>query len=243
MHKSKTPLVKWFWAIYLAARDKGGISALGLSKHIGVTYKTAWLMLHKIREAMKSRDGEYMLTGLVEVDDAYFTGKKDKDDDDDEQGGNGGGKRGRGTDKVKVLVSVGTDADGVKPRFAKMTIIDDVTRQTMTAAIEKSIVSGSTVKTDGYSGYFGLNQKGFEHRKADDMMKWVHIVISNAKTFLRGTYHGACKNHLQAYLDEFCYRFNRRFWEDQLFTRTLYACTLAKPYSLNDLVRDGKKDR
>ncbi|HNT26692.1 MAG TPA: IS1595 family transposase [bacterium] len=239
MHKSKTPLVKWFWAIYLSSRDKGGISALGLSKHISVTYKTAWLMLHKIREAMKSRDAEYLLSGIVEVDEAYFTGSKKNEDDKNVEPVET--KRGRGTDKAKVLISVGTNPETNRPSFAKMTVVSDVTGRTLIGGIEKTVTAGSTIRTDGYAAYNALSEAGYKHKTTDDTMKWVHIVISNAKTFLRGTYHGACKNHLQSYLDEFCYRFNRRFWEDQLFTRTLYACALAKPFPLNALVERGRK--
>jgi hypothetical protein len=76
MHGARTPLVKWFWAIYLASRDKRGISALRLKGELGVCYTTAWTMLHKIRKAMGERDAKYRLAGLVEVDDSYFGGPK-----------------------------------------------------------------------------------------------------------------------------------------------------------------------
>ncbi len=96
MHGSRISLKKWFWAIYLSSTDKGGISAMTLKKSILVSYPTAWLMLHKIREAMKARDAEYQLAGLIEIDDSYFDGK----DEDN--------KRERGSKKAKVLVQVST---------------------------------------------------------------------------------------------------------------------------------------
>lgn len=93
-HKTRTPLLKWFWAIYLAGQDKGGVSALRLAKQLELGYKTAWLMLHKIRKAMAQRDSDYTLSGFIEMDDAFF-------------GGTAKGRRGRGAaNKTPVLVMV-----------------------------------------------------------------------------------------------------------------------------------------
>jgi hypothetical protein len=102
-------LVKWFWAIYLASRDKRGISALRLKGELDVCYTTAWTMLHKIRKAMGERDANYQVAGLVEVDDSYFGGPKS------------GGKRGRGTEKQSVIVGVSLDAKR-RPGFEKMAV-------------------------------------------------------------------------------------------------------------------------
>lgn len=88
MEKTRTDLTKWFLAIYLIAHDKRGVSATRLSEELEVTYKTAWLMLHKIRQAMRKRDAEYTLAGIVELDDAFFGAPSE------------GGKRGRGTDNI-----------------------------------------------------------------------------------------------------------------------------------------------
>ena len=97
MHRSRTPLVKWFWAIYLVSSDKRGISALGLSKQLSLYYKVAWLMLHKIRKAMMDRDSEYKLKWTVEMDETFIGSSSE-----------GNKKRGRGSDKSKVIVSVST---------------------------------------------------------------------------------------------------------------------------------------
>ncbi|MGA2141449.1 MAG: IS1595 family transposase [Brevinematales bacterium] len=224
MHGTRTSLKKWFWAIYLSSTDKGGISALNLQKKIRVSYPTAWLMLHKIREAMKARDAEYQLAGLVEIDEAYFGGK----DEDN--------KRGRGTNKTKVLVQVSTNEKG-KPQFAKLSIIENVKERTVLKEIQQNIKEGSSIKTDGYNAYNNLSSKGYKHETIDYLMKWVHIVISNAKTFIKGTYHGACDEHLQSYLDEFSYRFNRRFWEGQLFNRLIAACVDCETITYKDLTK------
>jgi hypothetical protein len=224
MHKSRTSLVKWFWAIYLDSRDKGGIAALSLKKHIKVTYKTAWLMLQKIREAMRTRDSDYKLAGLVEIDDAFFGGK----DEDN--------KRGRGTGKRKVLIQLSTNEEG-KPQFAKMNVIEDVKEKTVMKEIETNVKHESTIKTDGYRSFINLSSKGYNHKTVDYIMKWVHILISNAKTYIKGTFHGACDEHYQRYLDAFCYRFNRRFWEGQLFNRLLGACAGCATITYKDLIK------
>ncbi|MEX1031338.1 MAG: IS1595 family transposase [Paenibacillaceae bacterium] len=94
MERARVDLNKWFWAIYLIAQDKRGISGVMLSEQLGISYRSAWLMQHKIRKAMGERDAAYMLAGIVELDDAFFGAPSE------------GGKRGRGTDKTKVLVGL-----------------------------------------------------------------------------------------------------------------------------------------
>ena len=113
MHKTHLPLVKWFWAIYMCALDKRGVSAARLQQELEISYPTAWLMLHKIRKAMAERDANYQLAGIVELDDSYFGAPKE------------GGKRGRGTKKVKVLVGVSLDKQG-RPLHVKMGVVDRV---------------------------------------------------------------------------------------------------------------------
>ena len=223
MHRRRTSLKKWFWAIYLCATDKGGISAKRLQKHINVSYPTAWLILHKIREAMISRDANYKLANIVEIDEAYF-GVKDNN------------KRGRGTNKTKVLVHVSTDDKG-KPQFAKMSIVDNLKSKTLTDEIKKTVVEGSKIITDNFQSYNDLENNGYLHENVDYIIKWVHIIISNAKTYIRGTYHGSCIEHLQRYLDEFCYRFNRRFWEGQLFNRLVTACVGCETITYKELTK------
>lgn len=217
-HKTRTPLQIWFWIIFLVAKDKRGVSALSISKEFPVSYPTAWTMLHKIRKAMSDRDSNYQLSGIIEVDEGYF-GASTK-----------GKKRGRGTDQSKVLVSVSVKQDS-KPQFAKMNIINDITKDTIHENIKSNIEKDSTINTDGFRSYSGLNENGFNHEKIEsldlditEVLKSVHTLISNVKSFIEGTYHGLDKKHLQSYLDEYCYRFNRRFWQNQLFDRLLTAC-------------------
>ena len=223
MQRTRTPLMKWFWAIFLVSTDKRGLSALSLSRKIGVTYKTAWLMLHKIRLAMESRDAEYQLAGFIQVDDAFFKGGQ----------GNGGDKSGRGTRKVPVVVMAAFKEDALT--FAKMKVIENVDSKNIKSTLREHVTLGQTIMSDGLPAYNIAKTLGHTHlphvvypKKGEpdfDAFKWINILVSNAKAFILGTYHGVRKKHLQKYLDEFCYRFNRRWWPDELFDRLLMACT------------------
>lgn len=228
MEKTHTCLTKWFLAIYSTACDKRGISAAQLAKDIEVSYPTAWLMLHKIRSAMNEQDANYKLAGIVELDDAYFGGP----------GKNG--KRGRGTDKTKVIVGLSLGDDG-HPKFLKMEVIDDVKGATILDFAERQITENSTISSDAYNSYRALAQK-YKHEPKkfnpihdSDHLKWLHVIISNAKAFIEGTYHGLEKLHLQRYLDEFCYRFYRRKFVGQGFFRLLSCCALNSTITYNEL--------
>jgi transposase-like protein len=231
MHRTRTPLRIWFWMIYLLGQDKRGKSSLSLSKELNIHYSKAWAMAHKIRTAMSERDAAYKLAGLVEVDESYFGGPKH------------GGKKGRGTAKAKALIEVSLTRTG-KPKYAKIQIVNTFERETIHKTIKSYVAQGSTLQTDGYQVYARVYQQGYARKAfvvknmtASDFQKWLHIIIGNAKTFIQGTYHGLGEKHLQSYLDEFCYRFNRRFLEPQLFNRLLNSCLVAKPITYAELMR------
>jgi len=231
MDKSRTPLNKWFLAIYLMSADKRGCSALKLKRELKIAYDTAWTMSHKIRNAMKERDENYQLSGFIEMDEGFFGSPSE-----------GEGKRGRGTDKTPVVVGLSLDEKG-KPEFIKAQVLEAVNGDSVSEFAEGTVEEGSSIRTDGLPIYNNLAQKGYEHQKIKfdfdehpEHLKWLHVVISNLKVFLNGTYHGVPREHLQAFLDEFCYRFNRRFWPDQLFARTLFACVNAAPFTRYDLI-------
>ena len=198
------------------------------AKDIEVSYPTAWLMLHKIREAMEQRDASYELDGIVEIDESYFGGPDE------------GGKRGRGTDKTKVIVGLSIDEDG-RPEFAKMEVIPDVKGQTIADFAERNIVPGTQINSDAYSSYnilkesFQHTAKEFNPTEDPEHLKWLHVLISNAKAFIQGTFHGLDEKHLQRYLDEFCYRFNRRAFKGQGFFRLLAACATCQTITFNEL--------
>lgn len=223
MHQTKLSLTTWFWAIYLVAHDKRGKSALSLSQILDLHYLTARRLLRKIRAAMKERDSLYMLSGLVEMDDAYF-------------GAPSKGKDGRGTNKSKAVIALSKD-DKNHPAFLRIEVIHEVTKEEIKRVAKACVKPGSRIVSDGCSSYKQLADNGFFHEPQvyyksdkDDFLKMLHNVISNVKAYIQGTYHGLGSKHLQSYFDEFCYRFNRRFNPNEIFDRLLNACVLAEPH-------------
>ncbi|MCZ8515171.1 IS1595 family transposase [Paenibacillus filicis] len=228
--KTRTDLLKWFWAIYLIAHDKRGVSATQLSEELEIAYQTAWTIEHKIRKAMSERDASYTLAGIVELDEGFFGAPTE------------GGKRGRGTEQTPVLVALSLDKKGC-PKYLKMQVIPDVKGTTLVDFAQKYIEEGATIASDRYRSYKALAKEGFQHvaKKYDlaenpDHLKWLHTVISNAKAFIGGTFHGLDPKHLQAYLDEFCYRFNRREFKSELFNRLVQCCISTTTITYPELV-------
>lgn len=223
-HKTRKPLVLWFLMIYLITKSKTGqsISCLQSLLQIGC-YKTAWMMAHKIHKAMQEREANYQLGGILELDDAYF-GEKTVT-----------GKRGRGAGKKStVLVAVGTRMYEGKslPSFLKMDVVENMKKQSVKKSVDKNIVQGSHIITDGYKSYQWLEQEGFTHqsiriynpKETLRYLPWVHIMIGNVKGIIKGVHHGVSPKHLQRFLTEFCYRFNRRFIENNMFKHLINAC-------------------
>jgi transposase-like protein len=229
MEKTRIKLQIWFWAIYLIGKDKRGLSATMLSRELGISYKSSWFMLHRIRKAMADRDSKYNLTGKVELDDAYF-GSSDE-----------GGKRGRGTNKAKVIIGLSLNHEG-RPQYLKMQVVDNLKKKTIANFAEENIVTGSTISSDAYRSYcqlvkegYNLEAKVFNLKENPEHLKWLHIIDSNAKAFINGTFHGLDKKHLQQYLDEFCFRFNRRWFSGELFNRIVNACITSQRITYTEL--------
>lgn len=222
LHRSRTGLREWFMAVFLFTHDKRGISATQLSRTLGVSYDTAWLMLHKLREAMGTRDEEYLLKGIVEMDDAFFGAPSEE------------GKRGRGTDKTPAIIAVSLDEDG-KPEYVKIEVVESVDGATVVKTAQAMAEPGSVIRTDGLPSYRALEKEDYEHQPEvfdpetrPEHLRWLHVIVSNLKAFIAGTYHGLDKKHLQRYFNEFCYRFNRRRFGNQLFNRLLSVCASMK---------------
>ena len=216
-HSTNLPLVQWFLAIYLMVCDKGGLSALRLSKQIGVSWITAHRMLRKMRHAMADRDSIYRLGGLVELDDAFVGGRRS------------GGKSGRGAEgKTPILVAI--ESRDKKAGFMAMETIPSVSAGNIRQFVQRHLLPWQTTRTDGLMALRVLGENQHHEgrvtppEQVDEWLPWVHIAIGNLKAFLLGTYHGVTGKYLQEYLDEFVYRFNRRFWEPELPLRLLNAC-------------------
>lgn len=137
MHKTKLSLTTWFWAIYLVAQDKRGKSALSLSQILDLNYRTALRLLRKIRAAMKDRDSLYMLSGVVEMDDAYFGAPRK-------------GKDGRGTDKSKTVIALSKDSKNL-PAFLRIEVINQVSIEEVKRVAKACVKSGSRIVSDGHS--------------------------------------------------------------------------------------------
>jgi len=220
-HKTRVPLRSWFWMIFLISRQKTGCSMLGIQRLVGIgSYRTAWMMGHKIRQAMSCRNDCYQLQSLVQLDDSYFGGK------------HRGGKRGRGTPgKTPVVVCV--EMTQGKPGFVSMDVVETMEKANVLTVARKRIELGSHIHTDAFRAFGVLAQAGYPHQKTRlqwlgmgiEEFPWVHTVIANCKNQLRAIQKGVSRVHLPRYLAEFCYRFNRRFWEQELFNRLLTACT------------------
>lgn len=229
-HKTKIPLRKWFWFIFLMSSQKTGVSIQGLQRLLGIkSYRTAWTMAHKVRKAMADRDASYQLANLVEMDDSYF-------------GPSGRGQRGRGT-KGKVPVVVAVENRGKKPGFAAMRVVDNLKSVHIAHFAKTKIKEQQTVRTDGYVSYYCLSGHGYEldmrivgnGQNASKELPWVHTLIANVKSMLRGAHHGVSHKYLQRYLDEFCYRFNRRYWPSQLFNRLIKAALVTPAVTYAEL--------
>ena len=208
------PLTQWFLAFYFVCQDKRGLSAVQLEAMLGMTYKTAWFMLSRIRSAMGQRDETHQLNGVIEFDDSYFGGPTT------------GKKRGRGTEKAKVFVALSLDERG-NPLFLKMRVTPNLKQASVKKFAHAAFADGSVIRSDGYRSYIpALEGFTHEHRPYDPnsgLLHWLHIVISNAKAFILGTYHGLPKKNLQSYLDEFSFRFSRRDFGGALIERLAIA--------------------
>lgn len=223
IHRSHLPLRYWFWAAYLMSTLTPGISALQLMKQLGIgSYRTALYLCRRLRKAMVNPLRE-PLKGVVEVDDTYVGGSKK-------------GKRGRGAEE-KVPVVVAVENRGDLAGRIRLQVIPDVTQASLHPFICKNITYGSQINTDGWDGYWGLEAYGFKHRpkvqgepkRAAKILPWVHRVIGNLKTWLRGTHHGVDPEHLQDYLEEYTFRFNRRYYREHAFLSLLIIVTKVKP--------------
>ena len=188
-HSTNLSLVKWFWAIYLTASDKGGISALRLAKHIGVSWPTARKMLKKIHTAMTDRDSKYRLEQLIEFDDAYIGGKRT-------------GKRGRGAaGKQPILVAVET-RDG-NAGYMAIEAVDKISKKTVREFLQNHLKAGQTVRTDAFPALNSVGEMHNHQKKvvpAEEASEWlplVHVIIGNLKKFLNGTFHGVSLKYLQ----------------------------------------------
>jgi len=233
---TRKPLRLWFRAIWQVVSQKHGVSALGLQRVLGVgSYETVWIWLHKLRTAMV-RPGRERLRGTVEVDETYIGGEK-------------AGKRGRGA-AGKTLVVIAVEDKG-EEGFGRIRLrrVADASGGSLIPAVQESVEPGSVVRTDGWNGYRGLAGKGYEHsvirREAaigENLLGLTNRIASLLKRWLGGTHQGAVRpSHLDYYLDEYTFRFNRRTSgsRGKLFYRLLQQAVAIDPVP-GDAIRGGR---
>ena len=201
---TRKPLWLWFRAIWYMVGQKNGVSAMGLQRVLGFRrYETIWIWLHKLRTAMV-RPGRDRLSGTVEIDETYIGGKRE-------------GKRGRGA-SGKSLVLIAVEDKGNHIGRIRLRCVPDASAASLTPAVQESVKPGSAVRTDGWGGYGQLTSKGYDHvivRKTvdvgDNLLPLANRVAALLKRWLQGTHQGAIRmSHLDYYLDEYTFRFNRR---------------------------------
>ena len=232
---TRKPLRIWFRALWHVTNQKNGASAMGLQRMLGLgSYLTAWTWLHKLRRAMV-RPGRDRLAGRIEIDETYV-------------GGATAGPGGRGS-KGKALVVIAAQEDGKGIGRIRMARIPDASAQSLRGFIRQAIEAKACLHTDGWQGYAGLELLGYGHevtvlsgqgkQAATELMPRVHLVASLLKRWLMGTHQGSFGvQHLDYYLDEFTFRFNRRTSRSRgkLFFRLLEQAVLAKPSPYKDMV-------
>jgi transposase-like protein len=249
MERSHTPLSTWFWAAYLVASQTPGMSAVQFQRQLGLTrYETAFGILHKLRAGMVRPDqdriggraGEH-----VEVDETWV----------------GGRSRGEGRGlHHKTLVAAAVEVRHREPgtaqdkrkngRYAgrvRLAVVADRSAASLCGFVQRTIMPGSLIVTDEWSGYGGLRTRGYDHHAiaeggdpevVETFMPIIHLVFSNLKTWLNGIHHGVSAKHLQAYLNEFTFRFNRRFYPFNAFRSLLGIAGAAKAPTYAELYSD-----
>ena len=245
MHRSKLPLTTWFWAAHLMATHSNGMSARQLEDQLGVTYKTAWLLTQKLRRSMVDPDRE-PLEGVVEVDQAEIPFREG--DTFLEQGNAG---------KILVIGAVEVidrDINRAKPRRKhakyldtrsgriRLAAIADNSAASIEAFVRANVKRGASLITDGHASYPGLIGYRHDPRIVSKMaghvaLPWIHRAFSLMKRWSLGTYHGLRRKHVDSYLNEFVFRYNRRFHRRVSFETLLGLAAHYEPLNYWDIIK------
>lgn len=234
LHRTRKPLRLWFTAMWMMATRKTGLSAADLKRSLGLTYKVAWTWLHKLRRAMV-RPNRERLSGRVEVDEAFIACLAPRVDP---------------TRTIPVQIAVETPVGGGIGRV-RLQAVADKSAASLMPALAAAVEPGSVVHTDGWTSYNGLDAAGYTHEvtvvgrddraRGSRLLPRVHLVASLLRRFLLGTYQGAAKSgHIQHYLDEFTFRFNRRTSRSvgKIFMRLVQQATAVLPTTYRQMVGD-----
>lgn len=247
MHATRTPLQVWFWAAYLVTTQTPGQSAAQFQRQLGLSrYETAFQILHKLRTAMVRPDRDRIGDKWpVEVDEVYVGGKTRGE--------------GRGVHH-KAIVAGAVEARTKAVKSGKriiysgrlrLQVVRDRSEKVLETFVVESVEPKSQIITDGWIGYDSLSGLGYDHKpvvlggdpeKTDQALPMIHLVFSNLKAWILGTHHGVSPQHLQAYLNEFVFRFNRRFYPMTAFNSVLGIATRVEAPTYEALY-GGKKGK
>lgn len=227
-HRSRVPLRKWFWAVFLVSRHKTSVSALQLKKDLGVAYNTAWFMLHRIRSCF-DESVSWPLKGEVEVDET-LVGAKGK-----------GAKPGKDPGQKAIVVGAVQLGEkkkrGHRWKGVRLRCVADYSGKELGTFVRDHVERGSVLLTDGWRAYQHLQEQGYGREvdvssqytrselRVQNPMPHVHLLFSNLKTWLTGTFHGVSHKYLPRYLAEYSYRVNRRHNPKMLFGWVLRRMT------------------
>lgn len=223
-HKVKFPLVKAFWIVYYLSSTKKGMSSTELSRKLELRQKTCWLFKRKVMQAMKS-SGLHPMEGTVEVDEAVVGGQEEK-------------VRGRANKKKRLVVfAIERKGKGVSRMYGK--VIPSAHAKNLGGFMKRTIDAQANVRTDGWTGYTPLKKefKNLRQQKSQPKgsnFKEMHRIIMGFKGWLRGVHHHAA--HLQAYIDEYCFRFNRSFMKEGVFENLLNRMMYTEPCPYRTLI-------
>lgn len=229
-HKTRTPIHKWFWMIFMMTRQKSGVAMLRMQALLRIgSYKTAWLMGHKIRKGMEDRDSLHKLAGLTDLHET-FAGRRNKDSDERANPANS-----KSHVRARSEGDKAGDCGACPPERAK------VYSEHLSSISEMSSTSSNRLESSVASNGYGESKRshpGFIESGPKKRLKkssWLYAAIANVKGNIRGVHHGVSRKHLHRYLAEFFYRFNRRRWDAQLFNRALIACLKGQTLTLAEL--------
>jgi len=230
MHGTRQPLRLWFWAAYLVATHHPGISAVQLQRQLDIgRHETAWMMLHKLRQAMVAPERE-QLKGEIEADEFFLGGY--------EEGLKGGRQRGE-----KALVGVAVEVRGRGSGRVRLQVLCDASGDSLGAFITATTATAAIVHTDGWPGYNGLTKLGYDRRArsqraepGEQLLPRAHRAVSNLKAWLHGTHRWASREHLPAYLDEYVFRHNRRGIPHAAFQTLLGLSARHEPVTYRQII-------
>lgn len=234
LENTKLPFMYWFVAMHLLTSTKKSFSAAELQRQLGhKRYQPIWELCKKLHDIMGKRDSQYKLVGQVELDNAFIASLIPEEEQDKPL------KRGAGSQKQSkvVVMTESTPVENPKPgkrpkrvNHIKMTVIEDLRADTVTDVVKEQVDAQAELTTDDSTSYKELQKVVKSHqaqvvepKDIPKMLPWVHIAIANVKRLLLDMHHHLSKEYLQYYLNEFCYKFNRRYCGEQIFDRLMVA--------------------